>query len=197
LINVAVVGEVRRGRALRRSGARPGDIIYVSGRLGEAELGLPLVRAGRGSLGLKDERVRKHLFPEPRLGLGRWLAEKGLATAMMDLSDGLSSDLRRLCEASGVRGAVFGPMVPAVRLTELERSGGVDAQQLALNGGDDYELLFTVPDRKKHLVPRAIDGVTVTAIGRITRGRSVVLIDEDGKSSELKPLGWDPFRSKE
>jgi thiamine-monophosphate kinase len=196
LINVAVVGEVRRGRALLRSGARPGDIIYVSGRLGEAELGLKLVREGRGRPRTKDERVRKHLYPEPNLALGQWLCQKRLATAIMDLSDGLSTDLRRLCEASGVRGAVFAPMVPAVRLTESERSSGMDALELALHGGDDYELLFAVPDRKKHLIPRVIASVPVTAVGRTTAGRGVVLIDKDGKSSELMPLGWDPFRNK-
>jgi thiamine-monophosphate kinase len=195
LINLSVVGEVRAGRAVRRSGARPGDIIYVSGRLGEAEAGLRLARQNRGRYSLKDERVRKHLYPEPRLALGKWLGQKKLPTAMMDLSDGLSSDLRRLCEASGVRGAVFAPMVPAVRLTEPEQSSGMHALELALHGGDDYELLFTVPDRKRHLVPRLTGGVTVTAVGRVMKGQGVVLVDKDGQRSELKPLGWDPFRS--
>jgi thiamine-monophosphate kinase len=87
-------------------------------------------------------------------------------------------------------------MVPAVRLTESERSSGMDALELALHGGDDYELLFAVPDRKKHLIPRVIASVPVTAVGRTTAGRGVVLIDKDGKSSELMPLGWDPFRNK-
>jgi thiamine-monophosphate kinase len=194
LINVTVVGEVLRGRALTRSGARPGDVLYVSGRLGEAEAGLHSVRRRRPNP--KGEALRKHLYPEPRLALGRWLSERRLATAMMDVSDGLSSDLRRLCDSSGVRGAVFGPMVPAVRLTGDEQSRGMDALQLALHGGDDYELLFTVPDRKKHLLPRIIGGVSLTAIGRITSGRGVVLLDEHGKSAELKPLGWDPFARK-
>lgn len=194
LVNVAVVGEVRRGRALRRSGARLGDVIYVSGQLGEAELGLRLMRDRKGRPDLENQRIRKHLYPEPRLALGRWLGARRLVTAAMDISDGLSSDLHRLCEASNVGAAVFGPMVPAVSLTAAERSAGMDGLQMALDGGDDYELLFTVPERRQRLVPRRIEGVVVTAIGRVTKGRGVVLIGADGKSAELQPSGWDPFR---
>jgi thiamine-monophosphate kinase len=187
LINVTVAGEVRAGRALRRSGARVGDIIYVSGRLGEAELGLRLLR-GAKRVSLRDARLRKHLYPEPRLVLGRWLSEKRVVSAMMDLSDGLSSDLRRLCAASGVGAVVDVPKLPTVRGDVARRV------ELALHGGDDYELLFTVAKKKARRVPRSIGGVALTAIGEITRGREAMFVDESGKKKPLEAGGWDPFR---
>lgn len=192
LINVTVVGEVRRGREVRRSGARPGDLIYVSGRLGEAELGLRWLRE-RG-LNMREPRLRKHLYPEPRLELGRWLSEKRVASAMMDLSDGLSSDLWRLCEASKVGALIKSENLPAVRVTKLERKDGVDPLQMALHGGDDYELLFTVPKGKARLLPRKLGGVTIMPIGEVTRAREVMVADGTGRSRVLKPRGWDPFR---
>ena len=194
LINVTVVGEVRRGREVRRSGARPGDLIYVSGRLGEAELGLQLLRERKRGLNMREPRLRKHLYPEPRLELGRWLSEKRVASAMMDLSDGLSSDLRRLCEASKVGALIKSENLPSVRITKLERKDRVDLLQLALHGGDDYELLFTVSKSKATRVPRSVGGVAISRIGEITRARDVLVADGNGRSRVLKPGGWDPFR---
>jgi len=195
LINVTAVGEVRRGREVRRSGARAGDLIYVSGRLGEAELGLRLLRERKPGSSLRVGRLRKHLYPEPRLELGRWLSEKGVASAMMDLSDGLSSDLRRLCEASRVGALIGSDRLPTVRVTKPERKRGVNSSsQLALHGGDDYELLFTVPRSKAKQLPRSVGGVAITRIGEVTREREVIVTDGDGQSRVLQPRGWDPFR---
>jgi thiamine-monophosphate kinase len=198
LINVTVVGEVRRGREVRRSGARPDDIIYVSGRLGEAELGLRLLREGKRGSRAEDARLRKHLYPEPRLELGRWLGEKRVASALMDLSDGLSSDLRRLCEASRVGAVIRSDRLPSVPVTNPKRrgreQGEVDPLQLALHGGDDYELLFTVPATKARRLPRLVGGVAITPIGEVTRAREVMVTDSDGRSRVLEPRGWDPFR---
>jgi thiamine-monophosphate kinase len=194
LINVTVVGEVRRGQEVRRSGARPGDIIYVSGRLGEAELGLRLLRERNRGLSAEDARLRKHLYPEPRLALGRWLSEKRVANAMIDLSDGLSSDLRRLCEASKVGAEIRSERLPTVPVTEAERKHRVDPLQLALHGGDDYELLFTVRQRKANRLPRSVGAVAITPIGEVTRGREAMVTDSDGQSRIMKPRGWDPFR---
>ena len=203
LTNVTVVGEVQRDQPVRRSGARPGDILYVSGRLGEAESGLQLLRAeARQSRARKiiarhqrDARLRKHLYPNPRLNLGRWLAKRRLATAMMDLSDGLSSDLERLCAASGVGAVVEVGKLPQVELSAALRRGGLDARLLALHGGDDYELLFTVARGDAGRIPASLNGVPITAIGEITRGGKIFVQKLEGKIKKLDTAGWDPFRS--
>ena len=195
LISVTVVGEVPRGREVRRSGARPGDLIYVSGRLGEAELGLQLLREQKRGLNMRESRLRKHLYPEPRLELGRWWSEKRGATAMMDLSDGLSSDLRRLCEASKVGALIRSDDLPTVGKAKVGRERGAEPLELALHGGDDYELLFTVSKNKARRLPHSVGGVAITPIGEVTREREVMVANGTGRSQVLKPRGWDPFRS--
>ena len=196
LINVTVVGEVRTRLAVRRSGARTGDTVYVSGRLGEAELGLRILQRSKGAPSKKNLLTKKHFYPEPRLALGQWLAKQGLATAMMDLSDGLSSDLSRLCAASAVGAQLESSKIPRVRVLDVTFKQGNDPLHLALHGGDDYELLFTVPPRKAKLLPNSFPGVRLTAIGRITRKRELLLLDENGRVSQFTPRGWDPFRKK-
>ena len=191
LISVTVIGEIREGQEVLRSGARPGDLLYVSGTLGEAEHGLRLLRGGRGKVNQKNSALRKHFYPEPRVALGRWLAEKKLATAMMDVSDGLSSDLPRLCAASGV-GAVIDPdRLPLLRGMDAE-----SARQLALHGGDDYELLFTVSPRKSASFSGKFRELRLTQIGKITEGRGVRIIGLNGRAELLRAAGWDPFRRK-
>jgi thiamine-monophosphate kinase len=195
LINVTVVGEVPNKHAVLRSGARPGDLIYVSGRLGEAEFGLRHVCAHKGRLSANDPHLKKHLYPEPRLALGSWLAEKDLATAMMDLSDGLSTDLPRLCTASSVGAQIEAPKIPVVQVPERRPERKHDHPlELALNGGDDYELLFTVSQRNAKLVPQSFQKLKLTLIGRITREKDLLLIGGDGRKQRLLPGGWDPFR---
>src|SRR5712664_593723 len=196
LINITVVGEVRARRAALRSGARADDILYVSGRLGEAELGLQILRRSKGRASNKNPLTRKHLYPEPRLALGEWLLKKGLATAMMDLSDGLSSDLPRLCAASAVGALLERAKIPQVQSPHLALKHGHDPMKLALHGGDDYELLFTVPPRKAKLVPKSFQGVGLTAIGKITRSRELLVLEKNGRVRQLIPCGWDPFRKE-
>jgi thiamine-monophosphate kinase len=196
LINVTVVGEVRTGWAVLRSGARPGDVLFVSGRLGEAELGLELIRKTKRRVDSRDPILRKHLYPEPRLTLGRWLAENRLASAMMDLSDGLSTDLPRLCATSEVGARIEAEMLPSVRVRKGEQSPDEDSLHLALHGGDDYELLFTVPRKKLNRIPRSVGGVPLAAIGKITKERRLLLIEKLGREVSLPNRGWDPFRQK-
>lgn len=194
LINIAIVGEAQTGRAMLRLGARLGDLIYVSGNLGEADLGLQVLRQSRSSVSPKDPLLRRHLYPEPRLALGEWLAKKQLASTMMDLSDGLSSDLPRLCAASGVGARLESARIPQTRNSDAARKLGLDPLDLALHGGDDYELLFTVPPQKAKSLPGAFQGVKLTPIGRITQKAKLVVCDENGRERPLAVGGWDPFR---
>jgi thiamine-monophosphate kinase len=193
LINVTVVGEVLAGRAIRRSRAKAGDRIFVSGVLGEAELGLQKLRRGARNSPKNDPALRKHLYPEPRLALGQWLADRKLASSMIDLSDGLSSDLPRLCTASGV-----GVRIEVAQIPKPPRTGAgrFDALGLALNGGDDYELLFTVNANKTSRIPHSFQGIALTEIGEITRGRGIVMVEQDGTTKPFLPRGWDPFRKR-
>jgi thiamine-monophosphate kinase len=186
LISISVIGEVRRGYAILRSGAAPGDGIYVSGTLGEAELGLRGLRRTRGIAKPTNAALRKHLYPQPRLALGAWLAKNRLATAMMDLSDGLSTDLPRLCAASGVGAMIESNSLPVTSLARTED----DASELALHGGDDYELLFTVTKRNARSLPRKFRGLQLTKIGEITRDKKILT----EKTTLLRSGGWDPFR---
>ena len=194
LLNLTVVGELPAGTAVLRSGARVGDYIYVSGRLGEAELGLRLLRKGQTHLaGRINPGLRKHLYPQPRLKLGHWLRERNLATSMMDLSDGLSTDLNRLCAAS-----LVGARLELARIPVIGGLGdqikGLSLLNLALHGGDDYELLFTVSRKKANRLPGSFEGVALTRIGEITSGERIQIALPDGRKKLLLPGGWDPFR---
>jgi thiamine-monophosphate kinase len=194
LISVTVIGEMPTGLATRRSGAKPGDRIFVSGALGQAELGLQLLRSGARPSPKDDSALRKHLYPEPRLALGQWLARQRLATSMMDISDGLSSDLPRLCEASRTGARIEAAKLPTPKAPVATSKTHFDALRLALNGGDDYELLFTVRQKDVARVPRSFQGVALTPIGEITRGRRIVTVGQDKTIKPLAPQGWDPFR---
>ena len=193
--DIVLVGAVPRGRALLRSGARPGDLLYVTGALGGAAAGLVrlagLAEAQSGRI--NPPRISKkleallaaHLYPQPRVSQGLWLQRRGLATAALDLSDGLSTDLAHLCEESGVAAEVDAALLPLGLGATFDQ---------ALHGGEDYELLFSAPPTAR--LPRAIAGVAVTRIGRIAKARTgkpaVTLITEQG-AQLLEPHGWEHF----
>ncbi len=207
-IDAVVAGEVRHGRALRRSGARPGDLIYVSGRLGMSALGLralqerpknrkkqtklpkPGERAGRIPLGAQTTQaaLRAHLFPEPQCALGQFLGKRRLASSMMDLSDGLSLDLRRLCDASGVGATVFADRLPTPSPLDFD-----DALALSLHGGEDYQLLFTVPKARQSKIPSRFGRTPLHCIGEIQARRRIMLVTPEGQSQPLEPQGYDHF----
>jgi len=194
LINITVIGEVKRGRAVLRSGARPDDLLFVSGTLGEADLGLQLLRKGEGKASKSREALRKHLYPQPRIELGQLLSERGLATSMIDISDGLSTDLARICEASGVGAVVAEDALPWPRGVAEE-----EGARLALHGGDDYELLFTVRPsriqiRRLKMALKMIPGPPVTLIGGISKEKILLLSKGKSAVQEILAGGWDPFR---
>src|SRR5580700_1391130 len=141
-VSITVLGEISRGRALTRSGARPGDLIYVTGELGRAQLGLELVRRNLARQGELQDVLRQHLYPRIPVKLGEWLARNQVATAMMDISDGLSTDLTRFCTASRVAARIEARRLPCVgipaSLFRRTRKPKLDPLQLALHGGDDY-----------------------------------------------------------
>ncbi len=204
-ISITVLGEVAHGLAVRRSGAQPGDILYVGGRLGRAQLGLELVKsAGPGALARllrsQSRLLQPHLYPKIRVELGAWLARRQIASAMMDISDGLSTDLARLCRASGAGARLWAERIPCVKLqadrTPWLRKLRLDPMQMALHGGEDYELLFTVPRERLKRLRSAPGFAEITAIGEIERGRGITLVGADGRSKQLDPGGWDPFRRK-
>ena|SRR5579885_841926 len=137
----------------------------------------------------------KHLYPEPRIALGMQLAKAGLVTAMMDLSDGLSTDLGRLCASSRVGARVDSRRLPLPRFSRRSTVSQAEKLALALHGGDDYELLFTVSPSRARRLPKVLAGTPLTAIGEVTRERRVCLLDANGKPRQLLPGGWDPFRA--
>jgi thiamine-monophosphate kinase len=206
-ISITVLGDVAPGHAVKRYGARAGDILYVSGRLGGARLGLEMVTrsdkiARERVLKSQNSLLKEHLYPTIRVALGQWLAERRIASAMIDLSDGLSMDLARLCAASGVGARVWAGRIPCVKMPpgksgdavlKLLKTLKLDTLEMALRGGDDYELLFTVPRRHVRRLRGAPGFSGLRAIGEIERGHRRTLVDVDGHASPLHPAGWDPF----
>lgn len=204
LADIVLTGAVQRGKALLRSGARPGDLLYVTGSLGGAAAALAALAhdaespsktrpARYGSTrssspqrhpGLPPQ-FAPHLFPWPRIAQGAWLARHGAATAAIDVSDGLSTDLTHLCAESHVAAEIDAAALPIYPAATLEQ---------ALHGGEDYELLFTAPANAR--VPRRIAGIAVTPVGRIVRPRkgrpAIVLLTPRG-AQPLEARGWEHF----
>jgi thiamine-monophosphate kinase len=186
LVDIVVVGSVPRGKAVLRSGAKPGDRVYVTGDLGGSAAALGELRAGEKS---RPADYPRHFFPIPRVAVGRALRERGLASAMIDVSDGLSTDLAHICEESGVGAEILAPAIPRAFVGRKRKV--VDLFH-ALHGGEDYELLFTAPPGRR--VPNRIADVAITFIGNVIRDQHVTLISETGRRHKLRPQGWEHFR---
>ncbi|HEX8128357.1 MAG TPA: thiamine-phosphate kinase [Pyrinomonadaceae bacterium] len=212
VIDSIVIGETGRGRAVLRAGARAGDHIYVTGTLGGAAAGLQLLehanslrtRAARTrSLYGLAELTRRQMHPTPRVECGALLGERRLASAMIDLSDGLSSDLAHLCESSGVGALIEAARIPVapvlrraneINSNQLTRALTDGALNLALHGGEDFELLFTVRPRVAARLPRRLGGVRLTRIGEVREAREGIRISQGGREDVLLPSGFDHFK---
>jgi len=203
VIDSIVIGECFAGRAVKRSGAAPGDQIFVTGSLGGAAAGLRLVERGAhlAEQNFHDEDSQKldhvllrQLRPEPRVGWGIVLGDEKLATSMIDISDGLSSDLNHLCSASSVGALIDSSLLPIdSQVTELCGRRALDPLQLALHGGEDFELLFTIKPADVPLLPRRVDGASITRIGEIRTQDDGVKISERARIWDLNPGGWKHF----
>jgi thiamine-monophosphate kinase len=210
VVDSIVIGEAARGRAILRGGARPGDHIFVTGTLGGSAAGLRLLSRGarlmrgnvprpsksraRSSEGRAvEELLLRHLRPQARVEWGELLGAKRLATAMIDLSDGLSSDLQHLCRESRVGAFIEAARVPVNSLISQLRDEDFDPLALALDGGEDFELLFTVSPRDLKRLPREVSGVPVTYLGDVTNETGRVMLLEGARGRRLKAQGFSHF----
>lgn len=187
LADIVVVGSVPKGKAVLRSGACPGDLIYVSGYLGGSAAAVGLLLSGKKKK-LRTQDFPDHFFPQPRVEIGCFLREKGIASAMIDISDGLSTDLAHICEESGVGAEVMANAIPRA---SIGKTAQIVPLEDALHGGEAYELLFTAPSTER--VPPRITGIPITCIGSITRGKRMWMKGRRGVK-HLRPQGWEHFR---
>ena len=212
VIDSIVFGETVDGAAVLRSGAQPGDQIFVTGFLGDAAAGLRLLERGARALTTVDsvntragERttnghpidrlLQRQVQPEPRVGWGMLLGEQNLATAMIDLSDGLSSDLNHLCAAGGVGAIIEASAIPIDPVVvDICGHRALDPLMLALHGGEDFELLFTVSPQNLGRLPARVDGVGISRIGEIRKTSNGVMISEGPRIWNLEPGGWEHFK---
>lgn len=214
VIDSIVLGEVASGSAVKRSGARPGDQVYVTGNLGGAAAGLKLIELGAriepgsvagavatGSSERSDDDaiqtlLLRQLQPQPRVGWGIVLGEQQLASAMIDLSDGLSSDLNHLCKESNVGAVIEAAAIPLDEdVRHLCGRRALDPLALALHGGEDFELLFTVNPENVSRLPKKVDGVAISRIGQVTDQTGSIKVNEHGRLWDLQPGGFEHFKS--
>jgi thiamine-monophosphate kinase len=199
MIDVTATGSVPRRKVLTRSGARPGDVVYVTGSLGDAAAGLLRLRAGEGPSAGHGWGVQtgRYLRPDPRVRAGMLLSSNRAATSCIDLSDGLADGVRQICRASSVGLTLDAASLPiADELKAWAGRHGRDPLDLALSGGDDFELLFTARPRaagRLRAVRRQIGDLPITRIGVVTRGRDVLIADAHGGLRDV-PEGYEHFR---
>ena len=192
LADVVVLGSAPQDEAILRSGARPGDLIYVTGALGGSAATLQrLFERPKRRLQAKD--YPEHFYPQPRVAVGKRLREHRIASAMIDVSDGLSTDLAHICEESRVGALIDAELLPIHSRANSRK----DRLDLALHGGEDYELLFTAPAARQ--VPTRIEGMSVTRIGETVqrrRGKPAIELLLYSKKVPLAARGWEHFRTR-
>lgn len=201
VFSVTLIGSAEPDRILYRSGAKAGDLLWVSGHLGEAAAGLELCRRGDDAGDRWPQLVRAHLDPQPQLDLGRFLAETGKVHAMMDLSDGLATDLAHLCKESGLGAEIEAGSLPLSQaLVEAAVHLGRPAGELALTGGEDYGLLFATARAARESLPaqvKAATGIEIHCVGRTVAGPFGVWLLADGARRDISYQGYDHFAQEE
>jgi len=197
IISVTVLGEMAEAELLTRKGARPGDVVLVSGFLGEAAAGLALCRLGLEHDLLWQPLIAAHLDPVPQVALGRVLAASGLVHALQDLSDGLATDLAHICTESGVGAVVAAEKIPlSPLLAQAAKTCAQSALDWALAGGEDYQLLFTAGERQVDALCTLVRekfGRELFVVGHIVEGQGVFL-EEAGQRREISYRGYEHFR---
>ncbi len=193
-ITISLLGEVETNKVILRSGAKPGDMVYLTGDIGASAAGLFCLSEKETSIepSIREFLKIRHLMPMPKVKEGREIAEKDLATSMIDISDGLTSDLHHILEESDVGAKIWADRIPIAEETKRALSKLKKPYlEFALQGGEDYELLFTssAKDVEENL------SFPVTKIGKIIEEKEFFLINERGEKVKLKPTGWDHFRS--
>jgi thiamine-monophosphate kinase len=188
LADVVMVGFVPRGKAVRRSGARPGDRIYVTGELGGSAATLERLSTS-GKKRLNPGFFPRHYFPQPRIHVAKILREKKIATAMIDLSDGLSTDLGHICQESRTGAEIWEEKIPRASVGKPPEKVNIE---FARDGGEDYELLFTA--RPGTRVPKTIANIAITEIGIIPDSARRILLHSQSATRELVARGWEHFR---
>lgn len=196
-LSLTALGAIAPGRALRRSTARAGDDVYVSGSIGDGALGLMACR-GEGPRLSAAERaylVDRYRLPQPRLALGQALAEEGLASAAIDVSDGLAADLGHILETSGLAAVVEAPALPLSAAARAALAAEPALLATLITGGDDYELAFTAAPGRAGDIAALADrlDLPLTRIGRLTEGRGLTVLDASGAELSLATKGWTHF----
>jgi thiamine-monophosphate kinase len=192
-VSITALGAIEAGRTIRRAGAKAGDLVFVSGTIGDAGAGLALLKGEAGPLSPSEREtlIGRYRVPEPRLALGQRLV--GLASASLDVSDGLMADLSHIAEVSRVRICVDAPRIPLS--PACAKFWGRDAVQRAVTAGDDYEIAFTAPESSRSEVLRAAEasGTPVHEVGRVEEGEGVILLDENGAEMPVAQPGFTHF----
>jgi len=195
VLSLTAIGEVPAGSAIRRSTARAGEDVYVTGTIGDAALALCIIDGRLRDLPAADTAhlIGRYRLPEPRVAFGPAL--RGLASAMIDVSDGLLADLGHICETSGIGAEIDFPQVPLSTAAARLVAGTPALAETVATGGDDYELLFTAPERTRGAITAAAArvGVRVARIGRTIAGGGVRLRDAAGLPIETARAGWRHF----
>lgn len=199
-VDSIVIGEVQKNEAVLRSGAKPGDFVYVSGELGGAAYGLKLLEKGvkysHGKYKIEQSLISRQLKPLPKIELGILLNKKTLASSMIDLSDGLSSDLAHICSESKVGAKIYNEAIPldmSILKLESEITDYTCLLDSALHGGEDFELLFTVPRKKISELEKAAKNHKISRIGEVTKSTGKIELISLGKGIILKPKGFQHF----